>query len=355
MGDGVNIAAQLEGVAEPGAICLSEDAYRQVSDRLDLEVTDLGSTQLRNIERPIRAYSLQVGVPAQAKPATVAKPPLREAFSARPVRRGVRAVACVSCRKRRISRRIDRHVGSNAMVPAKPSISHRCSPLRQPRRRCGAGIFRRRHHRKSTTRLCRASTAPSSSHVTPPSLSRARTFDVKQIGKRVRCSLRAGGKVQRGGSEPSTVNTQLIDAEQRRSPLGRPVRQASRRPIQMQDEIVVSLASRLTRRAGRRRGAPRGATPTPNSMDLYFQGMAWLNKGVTADDLARACAFLNALWCLIRAISTQRVGSAVVDCRGRLLAIPRTTGPNASIQLRRIPDRSCHCSPTCLGALPDLA
>ena len=69
MGDGVNIAARLEGVAAPGAICLSEDAYRQVSARLDMAVTDLGPTQLKNIERAIRAYSLQVGVPAQAKPA----------------------------------------------------------------------------------------------------------------------------------------------------------------------------------------------------------------------------------------------------------------------------------------------
>jgi adenylate cyclase len=69
MGDGVNIAARLEGLAEPGAICLSEDAYRQVSGRLDMAVTDLGPTQLKNIERSIRVYSLQVGVPAQAKPA----------------------------------------------------------------------------------------------------------------------------------------------------------------------------------------------------------------------------------------------------------------------------------------------
>jgi adenylate cyclase len=74
MGDGVNIAARLEGIAAPGSICLSEDAYRQVSGRLETEVTDLGPTQLKNIERPIRVYSLQVGVPAQAKPVTVAKP-----------------------------------------------------------------------------------------------------------------------------------------------------------------------------------------------------------------------------------------------------------------------------------------
>ena len=74
MGDGVNIAARLEGIAVPGAICLSEDAYRQVKGRLDLAVTDLGPTQLKNIAEPIRAYSLQVGVPAVAKPAPAAMP-----------------------------------------------------------------------------------------------------------------------------------------------------------------------------------------------------------------------------------------------------------------------------------------
>ncbi len=74
MGDGVNIAARLEGVAKPGTICLSEDAYRQVSGRLEMEVTDLGPTQLKNIDRPIRAYSLQVGVPAKPKPAKAAEP-----------------------------------------------------------------------------------------------------------------------------------------------------------------------------------------------------------------------------------------------------------------------------------------
>ena len=62
MGDGVNIAARLEGVAAPGAICLSEDAYRQVRARLDLAVSDLGETKLKNIAEPMRVYSLQVGM-----------------------------------------------------------------------------------------------------------------------------------------------------------------------------------------------------------------------------------------------------------------------------------------------------
>ena len=74
MGDGVNIAARLEGIAKPGAICLSEDAYRQVKSRLDLKVSDLGPTELRNIVEPIRVYSLEVGQAARSKPAPPAPP-----------------------------------------------------------------------------------------------------------------------------------------------------------------------------------------------------------------------------------------------------------------------------------------
>jgi adenylate cyclase len=74
MGDGVNIAARLEGIAKPGAICLSEDAYRQVKSRLDFAVADLGPIQLKNIAEPMRIYSLEVGKPAMAKPDTVPEP-----------------------------------------------------------------------------------------------------------------------------------------------------------------------------------------------------------------------------------------------------------------------------------------
>jgi adenylate cyclase len=69
MGDGVNIATRLEGIAKPSAICLSEQAYWQVKGRLDLAVRDLGPTQLKNIVEPIRVYSFDVGQPARAKSA----------------------------------------------------------------------------------------------------------------------------------------------------------------------------------------------------------------------------------------------------------------------------------------------
>src|SRR6516165_4432996 len=65
-GDGVNIAARLEALAEPGGICLSATAHEQVRDRLDIAFDDLGEQQVRNITRPVRTYAVDLGVPFRA-------------------------------------------------------------------------------------------------------------------------------------------------------------------------------------------------------------------------------------------------------------------------------------------------
>ena len=70
LGDGVNVAARLEGIAEPGGICLSDSAYQQVRDKVSIEVTDMGEQRLKNIARPVRTYRLRVDrSPEQVKPA----------------------------------------------------------------------------------------------------------------------------------------------------------------------------------------------------------------------------------------------------------------------------------------------
>jgi len=58
-GDGVNIAARLEAIAQPGGVCISEDAYRQVRGKLDAKFQDVGEQSLKNITQPIRVYRLQ--------------------------------------------------------------------------------------------------------------------------------------------------------------------------------------------------------------------------------------------------------------------------------------------------------
>jgi adenylate cyclase len=66
-GDGVNIAARLEGIAEPGGICISDDAYRQIRDRVDAAFDDKGETALKNIARPVRVFALAGAKPPATK------------------------------------------------------------------------------------------------------------------------------------------------------------------------------------------------------------------------------------------------------------------------------------------------
>lgn len=79
LGDGVNIAARLEGIAEPGGICISEDAHRQVRGKLDAPFEDKGNQQLKNIASPVRVYGVRLntassGHAAAAHPALPDKP-----------------------------------------------------------------------------------------------------------------------------------------------------------------------------------------------------------------------------------------------------------------------------------------
>ena len=69
-GDGVNTAARLEGIAEPGGICMSDDAHRQVHGKLDIAVEDAGDHHLKNIARPVRVYRVRFGgAAANTRPA----------------------------------------------------------------------------------------------------------------------------------------------------------------------------------------------------------------------------------------------------------------------------------------------
>jgi len=78
LGDGVNIAARLEGIAEPGGICIASSVYDQITGKLDLGFLDIGDQKLKNISRPIRVYRVSGALPAS----TVAPaPPVRRSFS----------------------------------------------------------------------------------------------------------------------------------------------------------------------------------------------------------------------------------------------------------------------------------
>jgi TolB-like protein/class 3 adenylate cyclase len=75
-GDGVNIAVRLEGIAEPGGICISDDAHRQVRGKVESTLEDMGSQSLKNIAEPMRAWRVRIG--PSSSPAT--KPPTETAL-----------------------------------------------------------------------------------------------------------------------------------------------------------------------------------------------------------------------------------------------------------------------------------
>ncbi len=243
MGDGVNIAARLEGIAKPGAICLSEDAYRQVKGRLDLAVSDLGPTQLKNIAEPIRVYSLEVGT-ARAGEA-------RAGPSARKIR------------------------------PAAP-LDGRLA-VRQYRRRPGAGAFRRRGHGEPDDRPLADSSGCFVIGRNTAFTYKGKPLDLKKIGRELNVRYVLEGSVQRGGNR-MRVNVQLIDAETGNHLWAERFDKPLADLFDMQDEIVARLAGALNAQLVAAEARRAEQAPNPDSMDLYFQGLAWFNKGLTPDN-----------------------------------------------------------------------
>ena len=271
MGDGVNIAARLEGIAEPGAICLSEQAYWQVKGRLDLAVIDLGATRLKNIAEPVRAYSLQVGVPALAKP-------------------------------------------TPARAPEK-SASPRLSIVVLPFANIG-GDAEQQHFVDGVTEslmtdLSRIRGAVVIARNTAFTY-KGKPLDVKTIGRELNVRYVLEGSVQRGGNR-MRVNVQLIDAETGNHLWAERFDKPLADLFDMQDEIVARLANALNAHLVAAEARRAEQAPNPNSMDLYFQGMAWFNKGMTPDNVAQARGFFD------RALTADPynvealIGSAVAD------------------------------------------
>jgi TolB-like protein/class 3 adenylate cyclase len=261
MGDGVNIAARLEGVCEPGAICLSEDAYRQVKARLDLAVGDLGLTQLKNIAEPIRVYSLQVGVPAQAKPTPVPAPE----------------------------------------KSAPPRLSIVVLPF------ANMGGDQEQEHfvdgitESLTTDLSRIRGSFVIARNTAFAY-KGKALDMKTVGCELNVRYALEGSVQRGGNR-MRVNVQLIDAETGNHLWAERFDKPLADLFDMQDEIVARLAGALNAELVAAEARRAEQAPNPDSMDL----------GMVPDHFAQARSFFD------RALTTDPdnvdalIGSALAD------------------------------------------
>jgi TolB-like protein/class 3 adenylate cyclase len=246
MGDGVNIAARLESIAEPGAICLSEDAYRQVSGRLKHEFVELGEKALKNIAQPVRVYAVEPGSQSVA-----AAPSALAPMKPEPPRRSIVVLPF-------------------ANMSGDPEQDYFVDGVTE----------------SLTTDLSRIHDSFVIARNTAFTY-KGRLVDVKQIGRELNVRYVLEGSVQRGGGR-MRVNVQLIDAESGSHIWAERFDKPLADLFDMQDEIVSRLANTLSAQliAVEARRAERA--PNPDSMDLGFQGLAWLNRGMTPDSLAEA-------------------------------------------------------------------
>jgi TolB-like protein/class 3 adenylate cyclase len=244
-GDGVNIAARLEGIAQPGSICISSAAYDQVRGKVAVEFVDIGEHNLKNISRSIRAYAVVNEQHAEMAD-TGARPRSAEA--------------------------------SPLSIVVLPFSNMGGDPEQ--------GHFTDGVTESLTTDLSRI---PSSIVIARNTafMYKDKAVDVKQIGRELNVRYVLEGSVQRGGSR-LRLNVQLIDAETAKHLWAERFDKPVADIFDMQDEIVSRLANALEIQLVAAEALRSERKQNPNSMDLYFQGRAHLNNRTTPQAIAKA-------------------------------------------------------------------
>jgi len=246
MGDGVNIAARIEGICPPGTICLSEDAYRQVRDKVEEEFVELGEKRLKNIARPVRVYEVRIdsGRPAPAS------------------------------------------VQSHETKPTPPRLSIVVLPFANIGGDSEQDYFVDGVTESLTTDLSQMRGMLVIGRNTAFSY-KGKPVGLKLVGRDLNVRYVLEGSVQRSASR-MRVNVQLIDAESGNhlwaDRFDKPVADL----FDMQDEIVARLANALNTQLVKAEARRSERAPDPDSMDLYFQGMSSANKGTTPANLMEA-------------------------------------------------------------------
>jgi TolB-like protein/class 3 adenylate cyclase/Flp pilus assembly protein TadD len=249
LGDGVNIAARLEGLCEPGGVLISGTAYDHVRGKIDANFIDLGEKDLKNVARPVRVYALKTG--SEISPTALS--------TFEPERRG--------------SPRLSIVVLPFANIGGDPEQEHFVDGVTE----------------SLTTDLSRIRGAYVVARNTAFTY-KGKPFDVKAVGRELNVRYVLEGSVQRGGNR-MRVNVQLIDAETGSHLWAERFDKPLADLFDMQDEIVARLAGALNTELITAEARRAERMPTPDSMDLYFQGLAWFNRGATPENVARARSF----------------------------------------------------------------
>jgi TolB-like protein len=266
LGDGVNVAARLEGIAEPGCICISSSAYEQVRGKVSVDFTDLGEQALKNIARPIRAYAVSL------------------------------------------------NANRDRAVPP-PSSAPRLSMVVLPFINLGGDpeqeYFVDGVTESLTTDLSRVSGAFVIARNTAFTF-KGKPVDAKRLGRELNVRYVLEGSVQRGGNR-FRVNVQLVDAETGNHLWAERFDKPVADLLDLQDEIVSRLANTLDAEliAVEARRAERSLHP--DAMDLVFQGKAWANKGITPEYMALARGFFERALVLDPSNVEALLGMALVE------------------------------------------
>jgi len=268
-GDGVNIAARLESIAEPGGICISSSAYDQVLGKVTVEFVDLGEQRLKNIARPIRAYAL-------------------------------------------VQQRVGAKSNNRMLSPVSaPHLSIVVLPFTNIGGDPEQEYFVDGVTESLTTDLSRIVGSFVIAHNTAFTF-KGKAVDVKQVGRELNIRYVLEGSVQRSGSR-LRVSVQLVDAET----AGHLWAERFEKPVadlfDMQDAIVSRLAHTLGDQlvVAEARRAERSLHP--DAMDLTFQGQACLYQGSTPEHMTQARGFFERALAIDHRTVGALVGMAVVD------------------------------------------
>ena len=322
MGDGVNIAARLEGVCEPGAICLSEQAYWQVKGRLDLAVTDLGPTQLKNIAEPIRAYLLQVGVPAQAKPAypvEAAAPKKRLMFL--PLAAGIAALLIV------IAAGAWYILAAGRSTPADAArLSLVVLPFANLSNDPAQDYFADGITENLTTELSRLHNSFVIARNTAFTF-KGKNLDAKAIGKELGVRYVLEGSVQRDANRVR-VNAQLIDAESGAHLWADRFEEDVADLFKLQDAVVARLAGTLQIELvnAEAQRSLHDRPRNPDAIDLTMRGLALLNQSYTKANRFGARDLFEQALNLDPTNADALAGAASVELGGLYLGLVRSAG-----------------------------
>lgn len=343
-GDGVNVAARLEDLAEPGGVLVAGVVRDQVRDRLSLSFDDLGDREVKNIPRPVRAYRVKLSddrrPPALARLSTglgVARPDIAWigaaglsliviASGGAYVAGGLKSAATVALQSAALP---------SLGEPAKrlPHLSIVVLPLANLSGDANQDYFADGITENLTARLSRLRGSFVIARNTAFTF-KGKNVDAREIGKELGVRYVLEGSVQRDQSQVR-VNAQLIDAENGGHLwAGRfDGRQADL--FQMQDQIVASLGEQLRVELIADQAHRAQQASNPDSMDLYFQGLAWYNKGLNRENLIQARSFYERavaldpdnLSALTAKLNVDQIfaSSFLVDDRAERLAAVETT------------------------------